>query len=396
MRSRLVVLLLIGASAYGLDPNRKVTQYVHRIWQTQQGLAESTVYSVIQTRDGYLWLGTQAGLVRFDGVRFTPVESIYPSAPTNVWVRDLAQDDDGVLWIGTNESGVYRLENGQFTHFSQRDGLPSDSVSFVIAGKSGDLWIGTSGGVARLNNGKFQTFRAAEGLDTGFVRNAFFAPDGTQAYRFDGTRFVARRLSLPADSGIRAISASSDGTLWFGTNVGLVRFKDGQEKLYTTKDGLVDNWILDLFESRDGSLWIGTRNGFGRERNGEIESFKPQEGLSQTTVYSVYEDREGSLWVGTKHGLNQFLDGRGVPYTVSEGLPTNDTGPVMQDRSGTIWIGTLGSGLVRFDGKKFTTLTVRDGLASNFVSALAEDAGGDLLVGTTRGMNRIRNGRVEA
>src|SRR5579883_463337 len=404
MRSRLVVLLLIGASAYGLDPNRKVTQYVHRIWQTQQGLAESTVYSVIQTRDGYLWLGTQAGLVRFDGVRFTPVESIYPSAPTNVWVRDLAQDDDGVLWIGTNESGVYRLENGQFTHFSQRDGLPSDSVSFVIAGKSGDLWIGTSGGVARLNNGKFQTFRAAEGLDTGFVRNAFFAPDGTlwvggdgpQAYRFDGTRFVARRLSLPADSGIRAISASSDGTLWFGTNVGLVRFKDGQEKLYTTKDGLVDNLIFELFESRDGSLWIGTRNGFGRERNGEIESFKPQEGLSQSTVYSVYEDREGSLWVGTKHGLNQFLDGRGVPYTVSEGLPTNDTGPVMQDRSGTIWIGTLGSGLVRFDGKKFTTLTVRDGLASNFVSALAEDAGGDLLVGTTRGMNRIRNGRVEA
>src|SRR5215472_9054181 len=124
MRLRLTLALLAAVSAYGLDPNRKLTQYVHRIWQTQQGLAESSVYSVIQTRDGYLWLGTQAGLVRFDGVRFTPVESIYASAPTNIWIRDLLEDTHGALWIGTNESGVYRLQNGSFTHYSKKDGLP--------------------------------------------------------------------------------------------------------------------------------------------------------------------------------------------------------------------------------------------------------------------------------
>src|SRR5579883_1066064 len=298
MRSRLVVLLLIGASAYGLDPNRKVTQYVHRIWQTQQGLAESTVYSVIQTRDGYLWLGTQGGLVRFDGVRFTPVESIYPSAPTNIWVRDLMQDAQGALWIATNESGVYRMQDGSFTHFSQKDGLPSDSILCVIAGRNGVVWAGTANGVARFQDGKIHAYGPADGLDVRFVRNAYLASDGTvwvggdgvKVGVFDGTKFTSRVIaSLRADSGdsgVRAISGTADGALWFGTNDGLILYKNGKETVYTTKDGLVDNWILDLFQSRDGSLWIGTRNGFSRLRNGEMESFRPQDGLSQSTVFS--------------------------------------------------------------------------------------------------------------
>ncbi len=88
----------------------------------QQGLPESSIFSILQTRDGYLWLGTQTGLVRFDGVRFTPLENIIPSAPTNVWIRDLVEDSRGRLWIGTNESGVYSLSDGVVTHYSQKDG----------------------------------------------------------------------------------------------------------------------------------------------------------------------------------------------------------------------------------------------------------------------------------
>src|SRR5579872_6996792 len=152
MRYRLAIALLLAGSAFGLDPNRKLTQYVHRIWQTQQGLVESSIDSVIQSQDGYLWLGTQAGLVRFDGVRFTPIESIYPSAPTNIWVRGLLQDSHGALWIGTNESGVYRMENGSFTHYSQKDGLPSDSISSVITGTNGEIWVGTASGIARFRD----------------------------------------------------------------------------------------------------------------------------------------------------------------------------------------------------------------------------------------------------
>src|SRR5579883_878287 len=143
MRSRLVVLLLIGASAYGLDPNRKVTQYVHRIWQTQQGLAESTVYSVIQTHDGYLWLGTQTGLVRFDGVRFTPIERIKDVSLAAVWVTRLLEDSQRSLWIGTEQAGLFRLKDGDLRHYSRHDGLPSDTIQCLFTDREGVLWACT-------------------------------------------------------------------------------------------------------------------------------------------------------------------------------------------------------------------------------------------------------------
>ena len=413
----LVTALLLAASgewAQALDSSRTLTQYVHRIWQTQPGLPEASIYSILQTREGYLWLGTLQGVVRFDGVTFTPLENIYPGVPSNVWIRSMIQDSSGAFWIGTNETGVYRLENGVTTHYSQKEGLPSDMIQCLVPGGNGEVWICTPSGLARFKNNKFDVFRTAQGLSNEIVRAAAWAPDGklpdgklpdgklwiggesTLLSVWNGSKFVSQPLSsMPRDAGVRAIIVSG-GTTWIGTTEGLIRLEGGKERRYTTRDGLSDDWILALAASRDGSLWIGTRNGFSRWRNGEIDSFRPQDGLSQSTVYSVYEDREGSLWAGTKHGLNQFLDGRAVPYTVNEGLPSNDTGPVIQDRSGTIWVGTLGAGLSRFDGRRFSVLTTKNGLASNQINALAEDADANLWVGTERGLNRLYDGRVEA
>ena len=306
------------------------------------------------------------------------------------------------MWIGTNESGVFRMDQGAITHYSQKDGLPSDTIQCVVVAQN-DVWACTASGLVRFSDGKPQVYRAAEGLSSNLVRAAARAPDGTlwvggESTRlsvWNGTKFVTRTLtSMPADAGVRSMAFGSDGTLWVGTTEGLVEMKDGHDRLFTTRDGLADNWIMSLFEGRDGALWVGTRSGFSRLRNGELVSFRPEEGLSQSTVYSVFEDREGSLWVGTKHGLNQFLDGRAIPYTINEGLPSNNTGPVLEDSAGHIWVGTLGAGLSRFDGKKFTVLTTRDGLASNFIYALAEEPDGGLWVGTDHGLSRLRDGRV--
>ena len=145
MRSRVYLLLLAAVSAYGLDPNRTLTQYVHRIWQVQQGLPEASIFSILQTGDGFLWLGTQTGLVRFDGVRFTPLEDIYKSAPANVWIRDAAEDSRGAMWIGTNESGIFRMDQGAITHYSQKDGLPSNTIQCVVVVQN-DVWACTASG----------------------------------------------------------------------------------------------------------------------------------------------------------------------------------------------------------------------------------------------------------
>ncbi len=396
---RVGVLVLAAMSlAFGLDPSRTLTQYAHRVWQAQQGLPQGTLYSILQTHDGYIWLGSQTGLIRFDGVRFETLENIRRSAPANVWIRSALEDSNHALWLATAEAGIYRMDRDSLVHYSKAEGLPADNVTCLAAAKNGDIWACTDAGAVRIHDGKIAVFPTEYP-----VRAACEARDGTiwvggdnaSLRSWDGSKFTASKIAkLPSDASIRALECSGDG-LWVGTSAGLARMGKGGEQLLTSKDGLADSRILCLAQSREGGLWIGTRNGFSRLRNGEIESYRPQEGLSQSTVYSMIEDSEGSLWVGTKNGLNQFISGRALPYTVNEGLPSNDTGPILQDRNGAIWIGTLGAGLARFDGKKFQVTTSKQGLVSNTIHALAEDRDGALWTGSTSGINRLRNGKVD-
>jgi len=409
MRRLLRMLVWVGAvfaglaPVYGLDPSLALTQYIHRIWQVTQGLPQAAIYSIWQTHDGYLWLGTQTGLVRFDGVRFTSIDN--PTVPglKSAWVGNLLEDRKQNLWIGSIDAGLFRLHDGVVTRFSSAQGLPSDGVHCLVAARNGDLWVCTSQGMARISGDNAVAYGPAQGFPAGAIFAATEAPDGmlwlagghSSLGYWDGKAFQSHALkSLPEYGSVRTLLSSEDGTIWVGTTNGLIRLKAGQEHRFTVKDGLADNSIFSLAESRDGSLWIGTKNGFTRMRKGEMESFQTSQGLSQSTVFALYEDREGDLWVGTKHGLNQFLEGRAVPFTASEGLPSNETGPVLQDRSGTIWVGTLDAGLGRFDGRRFTVVTSENGLPSDSIYAMAEDVHGDLWVGTGSGLSKLRNGRV--
>lgn len=400
----LVLAAICLRPALGLDQSRTLTQYVHRIWQAQQGLPQGTIYSILQTHDGYLWLGSQVGLIRFDGVRFETLESIRPHMPSNLWVRSAVEDANHVLWLATSDAGIFRIEGDSITRFSNREGLTSENVTCVAAAKNGDIWACTPEGVARIHGTKLSMYTTTQGLANNNIRalcaandgTMWVADDGPSLDTWDGSKFVPHHAAkLPPGASFRALACSGD-KVWAGTSAGLLEVSKNSERLLTSKDGLADSRILCLNESRQGSLWIGTRNGFSRLRNGEIESYRPQEGLSQSTVYSMMEDVEGSLWVGTKNGLNQFFSGRALPYTANEGLPSNDTGPILQDRRGDIWIGTLGAGLARFDGKRFDVTTSKQGLASNTIYTLAEDRDGSLWVGTTLGINHMRGGRVEA
>jgi ligand-binding sensor domain-containing protein/two-component sensor histidine kinase len=439
----LALLVLSSRPAFPLDPTKRLTQYAHRIWQLPQGLPDATITSILQTEEGYLWLGTETGLVRFDGVRFSSLDDTSRGPLKHNWVRTLLEDrpsgqpdarrhgleqhgleqhgleqhgleqhglEQHGLWIGTNDAGLIRLDNGVATTYAPEQGLAGANVQCLVADRNGALWACTSNGVARLAAGKLTVYRTSPGLAMtpglaiSNVRAGCSAPDGTlwfggegaELSSWNGTEFVGHKLaSMPSYGAVRALSCSEDGALWIGTTNGLIRYQAGQERLFTVQDGLADNWIYCLLQTRENALWIGTKNGFSRLRNNRIESFRPEDGLSQSTVYSIYEDREGSLWVGTKHGLNQFLEGRATPYTVSEGLPTNNTGPILQDRSGTIWIGTLGAGLCRLDDGHCRSLTTKDGLAGNFIRSLTEDNAGDVWVGTDTGLSRLKDGRVD-
>jgi signal transduction histidine kinase/ligand-binding sensor domain-containing protein len=397
-----LALLAISANVYALDPARTLSQYVHRIWQAQQGLPQAPIYSIIEGGEGYLWLGTQAGLVKFDGARFTKFDEIDGVSTEKIWVTHLARGQNGTVWVGTNHDGLIKLNGRAVTRYSLQEGLPSSTVQCLVTDGEDNVWVCTSNGLAEMTRGRIRLFGRAEGLPTSDIRAACMAPSGTLTVTtgnaeiavWTGTRFVSRAVGLLESATVHAMLCATDGTLWIGTGNGLVQVQGEEAHRLTVADGLADNAVLTLTEARDGSVLAGTKDGFSRVRSREIQSFRSRDGLSQSTVYSLYEDREGSLWAGTKRGLNQFLDGRAIPYTTTEGLPSNNAGPILQDRDGTIWVGTLGGGLAWFDGHRFMSLTTRAGLASNSIYSLAEDKFGDLWVGTGAGLNRLRNRRV--
>lgn len=397
---------IMAGRAEAINPNRTLSQALLRKWQVQQGLPQATIFSIRQTTDGYLWLGSQSGLIGFDGTRF----SLLPDEQgvlENAWIEDLCEDAEGNLWIATDGAGLIQLKrDGTIARFGRSDGLLSEELRCLYYDRSGNLWIGASAGAARFRAGRFETLAAPEGDELRDVWTFGETPDGTIWIGGDGNRLRAfrdgelsshRLEALPAYGSVRALLGAPDGTLWIGTtNSGLLQLKENRERCFTRAEGLADDWVCCLTAAPDGVLWVGTKDGFSRIRGEEIESFRTRDGLSQSTVYTLCEDREGTLWVGTKHGLNQFIDRRTVPFTFSEGLPSNDTGPVFQDRRGTVWVGTLGAGLARFDGRRFSkALTAKQGLAGNTILSLAGGDRDELWIGTDRGLSCLRGGQLD-
>jgi signal transduction histidine kinase/ligand-binding sensor domain-containing protein len=387
--------------AHALDATRALTQSLHRIWQVQQGLPQGTIYSILQTSDGYLWLGTQSGLVRFDGIGFTTVYQAGGISLDKLWIQDLLEDADHNLWLATAADGLYRLHDGAAVRYTKNDGLPSDSVQCLMLDHRGILWVSTNEGIVNFVGGKFVGVpgvvpRSPHGICESEDGTIWVGGDGNQISVWNGAEFVPRTLtSVPATASVRAVRCVAGGIVWIGTSNGLIRLKGSEEHRIGRSDGLADDSVICLADSADGSLFVGTKDGFSRVRGGEIESFRTQDGLSQSTVFALRLDREGSLWVGTKHGLNQFLDRRTVPFTASEGLPSNDTGPVCSDSLGNMWVGTIGAGLSRFDGHHFSVLTTKDGLSSDKIFALLGDDHGGLWIGTDRGINHLEGGHVD-
>ena len=445
-RSGLCLLLLCAAApaagpAAGQGPEQGpdslLRRYGLQTWGYRDGLPQATVRAIGQTRDGYLWLGTQNELVRFDGIRFTVADG--RGGPLAV-----LGDRAGGLWYAPFGRGVTRKADGRATTWTARDGLPGEIVQQIFEDRDGAVWLGTSGGLARWSGGgRLETIG---GLDGRSVTALAQGPDGALWIGTSAAgvfRLASGSLSritasedLPGDQ-IAALLVDRNGDLWVGTPRGIGRLRNGRWEQLSTDDGLPGNDVTKLLEAADGSLWVGTRSGLavfleeGRfasltERDGLRSEaiaalFQDVEGsvwvgtevgglarLRDTTftnlehlgvrggIWSIVEDRAGTLWLGTnEHGLLRLQGGRVTAWTAADGLPDNRVRPILEDRRGDLWLGTSG-GLVRMRGGRFETWTRRDGLPVDYVLALFEDRDGALWIGTNEGLARLRDGRLEA
>ncbi|MBN1272545.1 MAG: GHKL domain-containing protein [Candidatus Aminicenantes bacterium] len=400
-----LVLLYVGPDFLSaMDPHKNISQYIHEVWLTDDGLPQNSIMNIIQTKDGYLWLGTEVGLVRFNGVEFTPFDSDNTEVLRKNYISALFEDSKGILWIGTYGGGLLRYSQGIFYPAPIKNGLSRNVILAIEEGPSGNLWIGTNGGgLIRLQGDKQKIFTKKDGLPNDHIFSLSCSGDGKL---WAGTRAgLARKeeagfsvLTMKdglSHNAVLAVCEDQNGILWAGTPTGLNRLGKEGIRVYTTKDGLSHDFIAALCLDRNGNLWAGTHKGLNRINEEGIKSFTAEDGLSNDFVRMIYEDREGSLWVGTYGGLNQFKDGKFLTLTEKDGLGNNYIKTVLEDRTGTIWVGTYGGGLVSLKDEQMHTMTERDGLINDYIRALYEDKKGRLWIGTYHGLNCLNGGRIK-
>ncbi len=402
---RLVFCLLAALPLHALDSSKTLTQYAHRIWGQEEGLLQPTIYSILQSHDGFLWLATQDSLIRFDGIHFREFEGSAEAGLQRTLIRSLAEDAQGDLWVASLGGGAVRIHNGlNVKRYTTREGMPSDDAFCVAPDSAGSTWVCTARGLVRIGrDGKLRIYSTADGLPSNQIHDTCLAADGTRWVAgldfglgsWDGAHFQRAKALRPGE-GVSALQCSKTGSVWAGTADGAIEINRPRSRRLTARDGLPDNEVLSMIEGPDGTIWIGTNDGITRVRGNDLSVYRTRDGLSHSVVLSLYFDREGSLWAGTKDGLDQFTDGKVTPYSVNEGLLSNDAGPVLEDNAGRLWVGTLGHGLNLFDGRHFHALTKKNGLLDDTILSLQVDRSGDLWVGSKRGLNRLRDGKVVA
>ncbi|MCG8468875.1 MAG: histidine kinase [Gemmatimonadetes bacterium] len=412
--ARLAVVLCCGSLPVAAPLlGQPLDRFVHQSWTLREGLPQSSIYALKQTRDGYLWIGTLQGLVRFDGKHFTLYESRSTPGLEGDRIVGLTETADGTLWIATQTHGLSRYRDGVFESYGIEDGLPSNAAGpagSLTADEDGGLWAGMDRGLARFvpdrdgGRGRFVTVGATEGLPSGLVTATHVDEDGGLwagtirglAYRTPGSSewtVFGVEEGLPGGV-VGSVLRRRDGTLWLGTDRGISRFDlEGSRFETYPVDGDV---VFSLLEDRTGTLWAASPgagllrfdgSGFVRETSavGEI-------GLA---VVQLFEDREGHLWVGTNgNGLHRLRRSLFGSYAAE---PDGRAGPMthgtLESRSGDIWAATYEAGLIRIgrDGAD-RTFSVEAGLPSPTVWALAETADGTLWVGTEGGLARKDRG----
>jgi ligand-binding sensor domain-containing protein/signal transduction histidine kinase len=436
-----------GSEAGGVSLGEGKLPFTFRSWQRQQGLPQDLIRAIAQTSDGYLWIGTDDGVARFDGVKF--VSFGLPEGLHSGSVRALFGDKQGTLWIGSAGGGLIRCQDGRFTPFTMRDGLPSDSVTALAEDGDGRLWIGTDAGLAVWKDGgpdstivteKFKG-KAVTALFSDSQGNMWIGSAGAGVFKYRAGKLVQmmdatvggllqdprcllvdkrgrlwigagddfvlcrdadqwRPYRIPqhfARSFVSSLAEQPDGTVWAGSvSEGLFQFKEGKLLTVNASSGLSDNSVESLLVDRDGDLWVGTDAGLNLLRQKNLFAFGQSEGLGYGAVEGLAEIAPGLVWAGKPGDGLYHWEGKGFSRMMSANLSVDGTqiNCLLMSRDGTCWVAGP-RGLLHFKNPKFTTdkaeLFMLPGLT---IISLCEDQNGSLWVGTREGkLWRLQGGK---
>ena len=405
-------------------------------------MPQNSIYALRQTQDGYLWLTTSDGLARFDGVRFTVFNKSNSPGISNNRFQSLYEDPQGDLWLGTEDGGVVRRQQGRFTSYGREHGLMTPFAQWITGDAAGRPLVLTTGRqIVRWADGRFEPFTSPPEAMLGFTREVqpfpcYPAPHEMVCFVQGRMESFSRQMGLP-DRQLLILSAAQEpsGAIWLVTaESGLVKIEQGRvTKIYSERDGLPGQplelvtgarlsllsrdaqgalWLTDLptfrhqlltrqppaaladpqeirvaYEDREGNLWFGTfRNGLFRARKQLVTTYSQADGLTQNNVYPLYEDRQGAVWIGTTKGLFKFQDGRAVPVKTEL-----DVSAITADAAGRVLVARL-SELLLFEQGRAASYFAFDPLAT--IAALHFDRTGTLWFGSNKGLGRLQDGKL--
>ena len=438
--------LLVGALCATLPPvaaamdSKPLAAYARDVWTTRNGLPHNQVNDVAQTPEGYLWLATWEGLVRYDGQEFKLFGPQNVEAFTDQGIRAISARTPGALVVATSRGGVMVLEDGTWrrigiaegllqdetmradfdsqrrlwvahesqgvvrinadgsaTRFGIEEGLPSGQTFALMVDANDVVWVGTEAGLARIQDERVQAFSVAEGKSIAAVYAVIKAPDGEL---FIGTHhgvYVGRNGEFaphPAgfpDDAVPSLTIDAQGHLIAGTvNRGLFRATPAGLEPFSRAGGLPNNRVPALFVDREGSIWAGTNAGLLRFADTPFGSFDTYQGLADNYVRTVLQAPDGGVLIGSSGGLDRWFDGRITPVSREEpGVGNEAVLSLANGRDGSVWVGMYSRGLYRLkDGVTVEHLDKDEGLTGPQVRALAETRSGDLWIGTSSGLFR--------
>lgn len=449
----LVISLFVSPNLLALDPGMALTQYYQKNWRNTDGLPQNTITSLAQTPDGYLWMGTLEGLVRFDGVQFTRFNTRTTPEIKHNMVARLLSGSNGVLWIATSGGGLTSFKNGEFKSYLTKDGLPSEQILTIFEDSKGFLWVGFDGaGLARFESGEFNSKPLLQSIGTNirvFAENekGLWIASEKGLFQLDENNKLhqhGKRLGFEVNT-IRSLFFADDSTLWIGTDAGIYQLKDEKfirpEQLATfaketafdiRQDSQLNYWIATesgglirvqknvssrpkvsrmfnglainaLLEDAEKNLWVGSHLfGLTQLKDNLFTPFGPPEGLTSQLSRSIYEKKDGTLLVGLDGGGVNYLDnGEFKPLPDWYGLSGKKIYAILEDSTGVLWFGSESGVIKVYPGKagqeKVEKLTTADGLLNNTILSIFESSNGDIWLGSfSGGLNRWRQGELSA
>jgi ligand-binding sensor domain-containing protein/signal transduction histidine kinase len=376
-------------TASALDPNRATSQYVRDRWNSENGFTAGTVRAIAQTADGYLWLGTDKGLVRFDGLRFLTVRGSSPGTPPVTAVLGLTTDGDGDLWIHMPVMDLIRYHNQGFQNVRLDAGLPG--ITAMTRANDGRVLLSLLRNTpVRYNDGKFEPLAPGNLLPHSLVVSLAETPDGRVwlGTRDDGLfylekgRIVAVTEGLP-DRKINSLLPTRDGRLLIGTDDGVALWNGSRISESELPASLRHVQVLTMLEDHERNIWIGTAHGVERWNAQGVSSLEGTKNGANAEITSLFEDREGNLWIGSAQGLERVRDSTFVTYSQSDGLPAESNGPIFVDAEERVWVAPSDGGLFWMKNGKVERVT-NAGLAGDVIYSMAGGKG-DLWIGRQRG-----------